>query len=85
MEFALKILELCAEHKASVTSWCRTEKRNREVGGAEHSYHLTGEAVDLVLDNPAKSGELIRAAEALKLTAFHEQGHIHIQIGDPKK
>ena len=30
-----------------VNSTCRTRSRNRRVGGAGHSYHLTGNAVDL--------------------------------------
>lgn len=45
--------------KPLVTSGCRTPERNRAVGGAPRSYHLTCSAADIVIPGVAK--EAIRA------------------------
>lgn len=49
-EFALAVYRYCVRVHGSVTSWVRTPNRNRAVGGVMRSNHLTGLAVDVVLD-----------------------------------
>lgn len=78
--FIESVLRLALEHRASVTSWVRTTKRNTEVGGHPASQHLTGTAVDLVLDDFTRKEELLKAARKLNLIAIDEGDHIHIQL-----
>lgn len=65
----------------SVTSWWRSVKRNRAVGGHPKSKHLRGLAVDVVLDSPAADKEgFVTDCVGLGLKAIDEGDHIHVQI-----
>lgn len=77
--FLMMIHTLCTIHNASVTSWIRTVKRNRALGGRIDSRHLIGMAVDLVCDSAADKPLIISAAHRLGLDAIDEGDHIHIE------
>ena len=80
LEFLEIILSLRSHFSFSVTSWLRTPTRNTAVGGHPNSKHLTGLAVDVVLD-PGQDKEAFKAeVVARMLTAVDEGDHIHIQV-----
>lgn len=64
-----------------ITSGFRTAEHNAEVGGAEDSAHLTGEAVDIACVN---SQRRFRIVKALLQVGFNRieiaQTHIHCDI-----
>lgn len=80
INFTIAALTLRGLFPFSVTSWIRSEKRNKEVGGLVNSYHLFGLAVDVVLDNPADKGRFIKAAKQLGLDAIDEGDHVHVEV-----
>ncbi|NQX79497.1 MAG: DUF882 domain-containing protein [Hyphomicrobiaceae bacterium] len=63
-----------------VNSTCRSRKHNQLVGGAKHSYHLTGKAADIRV-----WGDIRAAARYLRKTAggykHYGGGLFHIDIG----
>jgi len=67
---------------ASITSWYRTEQRNKRVGGRPTSRHLKGLAVDVVYDE--RLGRAHRGAIAQKygLVLLHESDHDHVTLKD---
>src|SRR4051812_49038468 len=75
--FVGSILALASAYDISVTSWGRTAKRNRMVGGVANSRHLEWCAVDIVLDDNTKRGEVSIAAKALGLEVIAEDDHLH--------
>lgn len=81
--FLEKILWLCTTYQGSVTSWLRTTRHNQNVRGHPQSQHLSGTAVDVILDDPAKTTNFIFEAQALNLVALDEKNHIHVQL--PRK
>jgi uncharacterized protein YcbK (DUF882 family) len=81
-EFATLIDYLCITHRASVTSWIRSPKRNHDVGGLANSLHLTGLAVDVKCDDPATTKILATAARRAGLDAVEEDDHLHLEA-DP--
>lgn len=83
--FLAIILQLCRRYAGSITSWIRTPTRNAKVGGTPTSQHITGTAVDIVLDNPKDADNLIKTAKQLGLQAFNEQDHIHIEVPPKRK
>jgi len=81
--FAAHILTLCRRHHASVTSWIRSPNRNTLVGGRPNSYHLTGCAVDLILDENANHAHFLADAQMLDLEVIDEGDHLHIEPAGP--
>lgn len=79
--FLLRVIALRVEIAFSVTSWFRTEMRNREKGGAAESLHLAGLAVDIVLDTPTYKEFLLKRARRYGLVAIDEGDHVHLQAG----
>ena len=79
MEFASKIHKISECVPLSVTSWHRSEERNRLVGGHPHSKHLVGLGMDVVLDNPEDIKYFIRRLDDMNLEYRNEGDHIHIQ------
>jgi uncharacterized protein YcbK (DUF882 family) len=78
-DIAAIALTLCEQYGASVTSWYRTPRRNRAVGGHPSSLHLKGLAVDLVADDPSAHPTIAAHARRLGLVAIQEEDHVHIQ------
>jgi len=79
VEFAAVVLTLRTRFPFSVTSWGRTEARNKAVGGHPNSRHLTFEAVDVVLDDPKQKTECIAVAQRLGLKIADESNCLHLQ------
>lgn len=81
-EFIERVVTLLEIYPGSVTSWFRSHKRNREVGGSEGSWHLAGLAVDIVLDNMEESNRqaMVSRARRLDLDACDEIDHIHLEV-----
>ena len=80
IDFTTAVLVLHGFLPFSVTSWIRSQKRNKEVGGIAASYHLLGLAVDVVLDNPADNARFISAAKQIGLDAIDEGDHVHLEV-----
>lgn len=78
--FIEKIILLRTRFLFSVTSWGRTPKRNKLVGGKENSKHLSLLAVDVVLDDPSFKDAFIEAARSSDLKCIDEGDHIHVQV-----
>lgn len=80
--FALAVVAYCADAKASVTSWYRTERRNKRVGGRPTSRHLKGLAADVVYDEPLAKNYRQAVAERHGLVILHEKNHDHLTLKD---
>lgn len=80
--FTISVNLLCMAHGGSVVSGLRSVVRNKSVGGKADSKHLTGLAVDVVLDtmSPLALESFISAAHRVGLIAVSEGDHVHIQI-----
>lgn len=79
IDFIYLIGLLRRKYAFSVTSWFRTEKRNSLVGGKPNSHHISGRAVDIVLDDEKEKDAFLQEASALGLVAINEYNHIHVQ------
>lgn len=78
-DFAQQIAMLAAAFDLSVTSWWRSHKRNKAVGGKDDSRHLVGLAVDIVLDEGQDAVAFVKLAVALGLEVLAEGDHYHVQ------
>ena len=78
--FVDKVQCLLTQHPGSVTSWIRSVKRNRAVGGSPNSKHLVGMAVDVVLDDPSE--DIAQTCNRLHLRCLDEGDHVHVEKGD---
>ena len=78
--FALAITEYCAEANASITSWYRTPKRNKLVGGRPNSRHLKGLAADVVYDEALGKAHRTGIAKRYGLVILFEKTHDHITL-----
>ncbi len=70
-----------------ITSMARSAADNREAGGAEHSHHLVGNAVDfypLRGLTPSEAFDILRQPGALRALKLDElvgyDGHVHISV-----
>lgn len=77
--FSTLVWTLCTIYPASVTSWIRSPKRNKLVGGLPTSRHLLGMAADLVPDDHRDLPKIADAARALGLDVVVKKDHIHIE------
>lgn len=81
----LTLITLCP-HPIKVNSGLRTPSKNRAVGGANQSYHLTGEAVDISIRGlSTKTKEcLIREGKGLFTGVGVYPNHLHLDIREKK-
>lgn len=84
-EFAERLVSYCAATGASVTSFYRTPKHNKAVGGNDTSYHLLGLAGDVKYDDEFPPLERCRViARRLGLYVHDERNtaapHDHIRV-----
>jgi hypothetical protein len=77
--FGLRVFALCFKYQASISSWGRTPKHNKDVGGVPNSYHMLWIGCDVVLDVMAKNEEFESDAGELGLKAILEGDHYHLQ------
>lgn len=78
--FAFLISTLVRIYPASVTSWFRTEARNRDVGGHPESLHRIGLAVDLSFERDSDRAAFAQAAQRLGLQCVSESDHLHVEF-----
>lgn len=82
-ELICKLNALKEVFPCSTESLDRTPYHNASVGGAKGSYHLTGNAVDLIFDAPS---QLIPAAKYAKILGFggievdFRNCHLHLDL-----
>lgn len=82
-ELICKVNLLLERHPGSVTRLCTTVAHNRAIGGAEKSYHLTGEAVDLVFDRHASlllAARYARDLGFLGIEVDFRNNHLHLDL-----
>lgn len=79
LSFCERIRILSDKFACSATSWGRSDKRNKQVGGHPKSRHLNWCAVDIVLDDEADKFRFTELAKTLGLRVVDEQDHLHIQ------
>ena len=79
--FCRNVWHICMDHRCSVTSWIRTEARNKVVGGVADSFHVMGLAVDIVPDDyNSETVEAIRQdCVRLGVQMIDEGNHLHIE------
>jgi len=63
---------------AAITSWCRSKKYNRSVGGVEGSRHITCMAVDMVVPN-SQVEAFVEMGKLLGFRVLIESDHIHLE------
>jgi len=86
MKFIESILLLRCRWDFSVTSWGRTEKHNKDVGGVPGSYHLLWLGLDIEFDENNKNVDFEKDCSLVGLVALWEGDHYHLQpsgIGRP--
>ena len=78
-DFLDAVFTLGLKYGASVTSWFRSDTRNKAVGGVPHSAHRYGLGIDLVFDSPPDQDFLLEDARRLGLRVLPEGDHHHVQ------
>jgi len=78
-QFATALRKYCIATQASVTSYGRTQKHNRDVGGDPRSLHQVWKAADVVYDAQLSESERATVAGALGLYVHHESDHDHLR------
>jgi hypothetical protein len=79
-DFFSAVQAYCYAAGGSVTSWGRTPKHNKAVGGVDDSAHLLWTGADVVYDGGMEADPLRdRLAARLGLMLVHEGDHDHIQ------
>jgi len=66
----------------TVNSTCRSRQHNAAVGGAGHSYHLGGNAVDFTVNGDVrKTLAFLNAQRTIGGLKHYRDGHFHIDTG----
>lgn len=78
--YVLERIRAIVGYPLIVTSGFRTYTHNIEVGGAEHSQHLLGEAADIVCPGVTMRDLAAAAKEAGSFKTFIYDDHIHVSI-----
>lgn len=77
--YFISVICLLYKYHGSVSSWGRTEKHNKDVGGVPGSLHLLWLGCDVVLDVNEKNLEFEKDAQLMGFTALWETNHYHLQ------
>jgi len=77
--FIANVVLLCDKHRGSISSWGRTFKHNKEVGGVPDSYHLIWMGCDVIIDQMVKNEAFEADAKRLGLDPILEGDHYHLQ------
>jgi len=78
-DFIEQVVFVCCKHHGSVSSWGRTPKHNKDVGGVEGSIHMLWMGCDIILDEMKKNLEFEKDCSILDLVAIFETDHYHLQ------
>lgn len=80
-EFAEAVAMYCLLHGGSITSWGRSTKHNKDVGGVPGSPHRFWRGADVVYDDPATMADplAIEYARRLGIKIVQEGDHHHLQ------
>lgn len=78
--------EACGNRPIHITSGCRCERHNQEVGGAPNSQHVKGNAVDIVVEGLAP-WQVFREAEKLGVFGGIKayRTFTHVDIGPDRR
>jgi hypothetical protein len=79
LTFVGALMIFCRMTDGSVTSWGRTKKHNKDVGGVARSAHRAFLGADVVYDVPIAEEEATDYAERLGLRLIREGDHDHLQ------
>jgi len=77
--FCEVVMVYCSATGGSVTSWVRTVKHNKAVGGVKDSDHIYGRAVDVVYDEHVDAQRRKNIAEKHGLLLIIEADHDHLE------
>jgi len=77
--FMWRVVILCSKWRGSVSSWGRTPKHNKDVGGVEKSIHLLWLGADVILDVMEKDPAFEKDCDLTGLEAIFEGDHYHLQ------
>jgi hypothetical protein len=80
LKFCALVITLRSKWQFSVTSWGRTVKHNKDVGGVEGSDHLMWVGMDVILEPMEKNLDFEKDAGKIGLMALFEKDHYHLQI-----
>lgn len=79
LRFAALVITLRLKWDFSVSSWGRTVKHNKEVGGVDGSDHILWLGVDVIREPMEKNIEFERDCDRLGLIALFEKTHYHLR------
>ena len=77
--FIMPVITLRAKYQFSVSSWGRTVKHNKEVGGVEGSDHLLWLGLDAILEPLEKNLDFEKDCSRLGLFALFQKDHYHLR------
>lgn len=80
LKFCALVITLRSKWAFSVTSWGRTVKHNKDVGGVDGSDHLMWVGMDVITEPMEKNLDFEKDAGRIGLTALFEKDHYHLQI-----
>lgn len=78
-DFITRVAIICAKHRGSVSSWGRTLKHNKAVGGLDNSLHMLWLGCDIVLDEMKKNTEFEKDAGTMGMIAYFGKDHYHLE------
>jgi len=79
MGFIMRTLTLRIKYQFSVTSWGRTVKHNKDVGGVDGSDHVLWLGLDTILEPMEKNIDFEKDCDRLDLIALFEKDHYHLR------
>ena len=77
--FAALVITLRSKWNFSATSWGRTVKHNKDVGGVAGSNHVLWLGLDAILEPMGKNIDFEADAAKIGLQAIFEKDHYHLQ------
>jgi len=77
--FAAAVSTLRVKWSFSVSSWGRTVKHNKDVGGVDGSDHLLWLGLDAILEPMVKNLDFEKDSDRLGLIALFEKNHYHLR------